>query len=1024
MKHIYTLLFSLTLLLLGQTLFAQQLRLAPLAPSSTQVKRCYTVEVIDAFRRTHPNAETDQQFENWLAQKTIERKSQRVPVVNYTIPVVFHVIHNGEAVGTAPNISAALIRQQILQLNKDYANQSNSPYAVAANTGIQFALAQKDPSNNVMAEPGIDRINRNDLGFTDYTTAGWTSSYVDSDVKPATIWNATRYFNIWLCPDINNGVSQLLGYATFPTASTLTGLSSSESGVTAGVVIASETVGSVFTPSACGSYGLGKTLSHEVGHFFGLRHIWGDANCGTDYCNDTPTHQTDNSGVPTHPKSNSCGTADEMFENYMDYCDDLALNTFTADQVDRMQTVMLNSPRRVTLATSTVGLVAVTGSNRISFINCTGKLAQFETGVNTTYPRYRDLSLPLNVEDKATGAATVTITATGTAISGTQYLLQTPTVTFATGDNFKPVNIRLYDNALVDGDRTIILNYTISGTGVTAGTTSQSLTITLQDDDNIRIGENSINLLEEHFDTPTATTFGLPTGWGLLRTAAYPNPFVGSLNGDAGGTGGVAHISNDQTLRPNTYTKGASGAAVLQTPVIDATSVTALGNLSFKYKTRGRNNADQAFLTYTPSDAPTGPFFYFGTTGGAAGYGPYSSNTTTLAGSPVIAATSNLLNTKFNLAFYWQTGTATTGVNPGFNVDDVILAATPFKVETAVSSSYGYDIASGTGKNNFKSTNNRAIASVSNANALLTNVTANITQAGTGQAALTTQNGNFQRTQKVFQIGPSTANSTATYTVSLYFTSAELAIWGANRLSLKVLKVKDGVSLSSVLNPSNAELVTPTVTEDVAAGYITYTATFTTGFSQFMLVSPSTTIPVNFLSFRAQAATKTILLDWSTAQEINNRGYAIERSLDGNSFAQIGWLNGNGTTSLTSNYQFTDRFVQPNVTYYYRLRQVDVDGRIQYSVIRNARIVGANVVSVSVSPNPAKGYSNLFIAGSISAKANVQIINSLGQVVKTFENVNTANSSYRMNLGNLAKGAYSVKVQLGEGSFTEKLIIE
>ncbi len=136
-----------------------------------------------------------------------------------------------------------------------------------------------------------------------------------------------------------------MGYASFPSLSTLADLISSETANKAEIIIATGTIGSTFSPAVCGnSYGLGKTLTHESGHFFVLRHIWGDATCGEDYCNDTPIHFVSNNGVPTHTKNNSCGTADEMFENYMDYTDDIVLNTFTAKQVDRMQTVMLNSP--------------------------------------------------------------------------------------------------------------------------------------------------------------------------------------------------------------------------------------------------------------------------------------------------------------------------------------------------------------------------------------------------------------------------------------------------------------------------------------------------------------------------------------------------------------------------------------------------------------------------------------------------------------------------------------------------------
>ena len=983
--------------------------------------RCYTVERIREIKKTMPNGETDAQFEAWISQKNKERKQLQRPAINYTIPVIFHIIHNGEAAGTTPNLSATSVQQQLLQLNKDFANASNSRYGVAAATGIRFVLAQRNPANAVLAEPGIDRINRNSKGWTDYAN-GWAPSYIDGSVKPNSIWDAGRYYNVWVVPSLNNTDNDLLGYATFPASSTLAGLNNIETNTTAGVVILTGTVGSAFLPNNCNNgFGLGKTLAHESGHFFGLRHIWGDADCGNDFCSDTPIHFTLNNGIPSHPKPNSCGTPDEMFENYMDYSDDILLNTFTANQVERMQTVMLNSPRRVTLATSTVGGVTATGSNRVSFINCTSALAVTETGTTAAYPRYKDISLTLNVEDKATGAATVNINATGTA-TATHFQLLTSSVTFAAGDNFQPVNIRVFDNATVDGDRTIILNYIIAGTGVTAGPNAQSITISLADDDNMVVGQNPINLLKENFEIPAGNLYGLPAGWILLTTSGYVNPFVTSLNGDAGGTGRCAHITNNTTTRSNIYTKGVFGAAILQSPVIDASSVLALGNLSFTYKTRGLEGNDEALLTYTSSSAPTGPFYFYGSLPGELGYGPYSSNIATLANAPIIAAPSSLANRKFNICFYWQTKALTTGANPGFNVDDVVLAATPFPVETGISNTYAFDVPAGTALNNFKSTNNRAMVAVRNASQPVNAVTARVTEAGTGSVSINTNTGNFLRTQKVFQISPATPNTTATYQATFYFTMAELAVWGTDKLNLKILKVQDGVSLGSTLNSSNAQVITPTVTEDAAAGIITYTGNFT-GFSQFMLVSPLTSLPVTFINFQATARQHNIELLWGTQQEVNNRGFAVERSIDGTSFTQIGWVNGNGTTQQAGTYNFTDNFVQPDVNYYYRLRQVDVDNRQVYSTVRIARIKPWAGILVKVSPNPAKDFAYLFISGT-AGKASIQLINASGQKLWQQSGINAANGNYKLPLQGLAKGVYTLMIYLPEGAVAKKIIVQ
>lgn len=121
---------------------AQQVQHLSIQNSKNEI-RCYTVEVINEFRKQHPNAATDAQFESAMSKKIQARKAQRALAANYIIPVIFHLINNGEAIGTTPNLTAAAINQQLLQLNKDFVNLSYSQYGVAATTGIQFVLAQK-----------------------------------------------------------------------------------------------------------------------------------------------------------------------------------------------------------------------------------------------------------------------------------------------------------------------------------------------------------------------------------------------------------------------------------------------------------------------------------------------------------------------------------------------------------------------------------------------------------------------------------------------------------------------------------------------------------------------------------------------------------------------------------------------------------------------------------------------------------------------------------------------------------------
>lgn len=334
MKKLFLVLFFS--LLSGQVVFGQE-----------NFVRCYTVEMQQQMREQGKLIETDEQFERWLAEKMQTTdfgiENERV------LPVVFHIIYQQE--NNIWNISNAQVMSQLQVLNEDFqrlnADTTNTPIAfrpVAANTGISFCLAQRDPQGNPTT--GIIRHQ-----FPN--TTAWGSSAFDNTVKPATIWDPTRYLNVWIA-NLSGG---LLGWAQFPTGSGLPGLSGGSNANTDGVVLLYSSVGRPPANPFNNVYNRGRTATHEVGHYLGLRHIWGDGGCSVDdFCNDTPLSDAANYGCPTTHVS--CGTVD-MVQNYMDYTDDACMNIFTANQTTRMLTVLQNSPRRASLLTANSCLPAV-----------------------------------------------------------------------------------------------------------------------------------------------------------------------------------------------------------------------------------------------------------------------------------------------------------------------------------------------------------------------------------------------------------------------------------------------------------------------------------------------------------------------------------------------------------------------------------------------------------------------------------------------------------------------------------------
>jgi hypothetical protein len=312
-----------------------------------QARNCGTMIYFEEQKKNNPTLEkrikdNEVKLQNWIKNNANKNLGSII-----SIPVVVHVVYNN----SNENISDQQIQSQINILNEDFRRQNadaiNTPSAflsVAADTEIEFCLATEDPNGNTST--GITRTSTSQSSFSTNDGVKYSSSGgVDA-------WNPLEYLNIWVC-DLSGG---LLGYAQFPG-----GTVSSD-----GVVCDYAYFGNMGT--ATSPYDLGRTATHEVGHWLNLRHIWGDSNCGNDFCNDTPEHSGSNYGCPSYPSTSNCsgnGTSGDMFMNYMDYTDDACMNIFTQDQKNRM-IASINNNRS--------GLLTSNGCSNADY-GCTDQLA-------------------------------------------------------------------------------------------------------------------------------------------------------------------------------------------------------------------------------------------------------------------------------------------------------------------------------------------------------------------------------------------------------------------------------------------------------------------------------------------------------------------------------------------------------------------------------------------------------------------------------------------------------------------------
>ncbi len=280
------------------------------------------------------------------------RKSMAV----VTIPVVVHVLY----ANSTQNISDAQIQSQIVvltddfrKLNSDFNNTPAVFQAVAADVELEFCLATEDPNGNA-----ITGITRKSVS----ANFNLENSYANSAQGGTPAWDRGKYLNIWV-GDLGGG---LLGFAYLP--------GGSPSAAEDGVVIEYRAFGTIETAGTGGfdPFNLGRTATHEVGHFLNLEHIWGGGGCGNDdFVTDTPPQNGESSGCPSFPLTDNCTSGNGiMFQNYMDYSDDVCMSLFTQGQKTRML-AGLNHNTRSGLLTST-GCSGGGGGCDDGLVDCNG----------------------------------------------------------------------------------------------------------------------------------------------------------------------------------------------------------------------------------------------------------------------------------------------------------------------------------------------------------------------------------------------------------------------------------------------------------------------------------------------------------------------------------------------------------------------------------------------------------------------------------------------------------------------------
>ena len=495
----------------------------------------------------------EQQTAQYVANPASYSQGSRAII---TIPVVVHVVYNT----AAQNISTAQIQSQIDRLNLDFhklnTDWTNTPSAwqsLVADYQLQFCLASRDPNGN--STTGIVRTQTSTTSFIDDDKVKYTAQGGDN------AWPAGSYLNLWCC-NLGGG---LLGYAQFPGGAAATD----------GVVLGYDCFGSGGVTVA--PYNLGRSATHEIGHWLNLYHIWGDdgsACTGSDNVNDTPNQGSEHYGCPTFPTVTcSNGPSGDMFMNYMDYTDDACMYMFTNGQYARSSSLFVSGGARYSLTTS-LGCQGIT----------TAPVANFSA--NTT----QSCTGTINFTDASTGGATSWAWTFGDGGTSTT---QSPTHTYAANGTYT-VSLTA-TNANGSNTKTNTNYITISAPNAPTATGASrcgagTLTLTSSASDSIKWYATASST------TPLATggTYTTPsisttTTYYVENDVAGPTYHVGLLNNSAGG----GYLTSSQYLIFNVLKAG-----TLQSVYVYANGA---GNRTFQLK-----NSGGTVLSTLTVNVPTG----------------------------------------------------------------------------------------------------------------------------------------------------------------------------------------------------------------------------------------------------------------------------------------------------------------------------------------------------------------------------------------------------------------------------------
>ena len=615
---------------------------------------------------------------------------------------------------------------------------------------------------------------------------------------------------------------------------------------------------------------------------------------------------------------------------------------------------------------------------------------------------YVDLEVPVTVNAPVDGSVQVTVSG-GTATAGDDFQLMNSTLNFTSGGaTTRSATIRIFDDAIVEGDETVILQLTNPN-----GLELSDPTVTT-----ITIGDNEV----------------FPEN-GLSSTIIWSEDFS-----DAGNFAANWSITDSEGVnawdRDDQCTYAIDGFSAY---IKNGTSCGYINTSSVDYLDRTVNATDLQNITVSfdwqcAGDVEGGIDYDYGTLQYSTDGITYTEAARFLGANTVQQATVDLPpavdNTTFTLRFQWNNDNF-INFSPPFSIDNIVVTGeSPFKAQETIDSRtvelgpnqtiiiYGTNTSSG------------AIAKIENLSAHDYGCTT-VAVETTGTGAVQTYNPNYDFTAKSISISPTNDNPNGQYTVTLYYSETEITGWetatGDSRNDMTMFKASVPVASAG---PGNSQSVATTRTafNDI----ISFTSSFGGGFSHFAMSNfPVTALPAELLDFSGKfnPVSGANELTWQTATELAVETFEVERSEDGRSFVQMETVRAVGTSSTLQSYDFADHNIRSGI-YYYRLKMVDVDSSFDYSEVITLEARSEGVASFEVFPNPTAGQVRLYFDQRPEQAVSVELFDPSGRAVAILHDgmMNTDRLDFHLDRLGLSRGIYLIRVRTERASTSRRIV--